>query len=199
MDGLARDFDAGEQAARIVAGEFVMVAGHEDHPRAIVHLGEDLGHHAALRFVPIPAALELPAIDDVAHQKQGGAFIMGQEIGQRFGLAAARAQMRVGNEDGAVIAAWTERRRRSSPARRARRRAGALEPGAATKRRVQKQIVPSRSPAFVRVRRICVRTWREVADPRESFVAGERRTDESGTGAVLRRVISPDYCVAQMP
>ena len=43
----------------------------------------------------------------------------------------------------------------------------------------QKQTVPSGSPAFVRVRPICASGGREIAHPRESFVAGKRRTDES--------------------
>ncbi len=115
MDRLVHDLDAGEHAARIVASELVMIAGHEDHACAGIHLAQQFCDHPALRVRPVPAALELPAIDDVAHQKQRVARIAREEIGEHLGLAAARAQMGVGDEDGAMATCAAERFARSRP------------------------------------------------------------------------------------
>ena len=102
MDGFVHDLDAAEQPAGIVAGKFIVIAGHEDDAAARIHLAQHLRHHFVLGFGPVPAALHLPAVHDIADQEQRFAFIVGQEVGQRFGLAAARSQMRVGDEDGAM-------------------------------------------------------------------------------------------------
>ena len=81
-----------------------MVARHEDDAGAAIDLAQNFVHHLLLRLAPVPAPLELPAIDDVADQEQRLAFIVGQEIGQGLGLATRCAQMRVRDEDGAVAA-----------------------------------------------------------------------------------------------
>src|SRR5215472_9633594 len=100
---------------------------------------------------------------------------MGQEIGQRLGLATARTQMRVGDEDRAVITARPERLPRYGASTLGEDAFGPLEPdSAAAERRVENRPCHLWSPAFVRVRRICAPAG-EVADPRESFVASERR------------------------
>lgn len=39
VHGLVDHLYVGKQAPCIIAGEFIMVAGHEDNPRAMVHLG----------------------------------------------------------------------------------------------------------------------------------------------------------------
>ena len=151
MHRLARDLDAREQAPGIFAGEFVMIAGDENDAGAVIDFGENLRHHAALRFRPIPAALELPAVYDVAHQKQGAALVVGEEIGQGFTLAAARAQMRVGDEDGAVTAQRPDRRQASPPHGGETLTAnftGAFEPGPPRCGCLQKGSGHHRSPPF---------------------------------------------------
>src|SRR6185437_4626332 len=45
-----------------------------------------------------------PAIDDVPDQIKRAAVVVRQEIGERFSLASARAQMGVGNEDRSMLA-----------------------------------------------------------------------------------------------
>src|SRR3954462_12836069 len=164
MDCLVGNLDSGKQAAGILAGEFVVIAGDKDHPGAGVHLAQDLRHHLALRLRPKPAALELPAIDDVAHQEQGGAIIVCQEIGQGVGLTAARSQMGVGDENRAMAAlaggvyardGW------GSWAGWYKTAQGIFEP-----RNIGHRV----SPALLAV---------EIADPRESFVASLRQCDES--------------------
>ena len=108
MDGLMDDLDAAELdptedlAPSIIAGKLIVIAGHEDDAGAGIDLAQDFGHHLVLCFGPVPAALELPAIDNVADQIERVAVVMGQKVGQRFGLAARRSKMGVGNKDGAM-------------------------------------------------------------------------------------------------
>ncbi len=102
VNGFVGDLDTAEQPARIIAGEFVMVARHEDHARAAIDLAQHFVDDVLLGGRPVPAALQLPAIDNVADQIERVAFVVDQEVGQGLGLAAARAQMGVGDEDGAV-------------------------------------------------------------------------------------------------
>ncbi|EHP44079.1 hypothetical protein OR16_05342 [Cupriavidus basilensis OR16] len=52
---------------------------------------------------PVPAAAQLPAIDDVADQVELVRFIVLEEIEQVIGLAARRAEVNVGQPDGAVV------------------------------------------------------------------------------------------------
>jgi hypothetical protein len=54
-------------------------------------------HHVVVRLRPVPAAPQLPAVDDVAHQVQRLAVHRAQEVQQRCGLAAGRAQVQVGD------------------------------------------------------------------------------------------------------
>ena len=81
-----------------------MIARYVDDAHSVIDLLQNFADHAALRLGPIPAPAELPAIDDVAHEKQRVARILCQEVGQQFRLATARAQMDIGDEDGAVAA-----------------------------------------------------------------------------------------------
>src|ERR1700753_2129530 len=62
MDGFVDDLDPTEKPARIVAGEFVMVAGHEDDARACIDLAQHFLHHLGLGGRPEPFALHLPAV-----------------------------------------------------------------------------------------------------------------------------------------
>ena len=42
---------------------------------------------------------QLPAVDDVADQIDRVGIVIAQEVEQAFGLAAARAEMNIGNEE----------------------------------------------------------------------------------------------------
>src|SRR4029077_20591043 len=98
---LLDDVDTEDAAPDIVAQELVVIARHVDHARAVVDLAQHFAHDAALRLAPVPA-LDLPAVDDVADEIERVAFVVLEEIGEQLGLATARAQMGVGDEDGAV-------------------------------------------------------------------------------------------------
>ena len=48
---------------------------------------------------PVPAGFQLPAVDDVADQIDRVGIVIAQEIEKPVGLAAARAEMNIGNEE----------------------------------------------------------------------------------------------------
>ena len=128
VDRFAHDLDAGDAAAAIGAQEFVVIAGHVDDARAFVDLASGLRHARALRLAPVPAAFKLPAVDDVADEIERVAGIAREEIGEQLGLAAARAQMGVGDENRAVMAEVARlvggRKRQPAARFRVRMRAG---------------------------------------------------------------------------
>src|SRR3546814_2743550 len=75
-------------------------------------MGAALGElqHAADHVIigrrPVPAALQSPAVDDVAHQVKRVAFDQFQEIDKQLGIAAARAEMDVGYPDRPESQPW---------------------------------------------------------------------------------------------
>jgi hypothetical protein len=97
MDPVLRHLDAAEVVLQVLAGEFIVVAGDEDHARALACLAQQLLHHVVVGLRPVPAAPQLPAIDDVAHQEQLLAVHAAQKVQQRLRLAARRAEVDVGN------------------------------------------------------------------------------------------------------
>jgi hypothetical protein len=96
VDVLVHHVHAAEVVAQILARELVVVARNEDHPGALARLAQELLHHVVVCLRPVPAAPQLPAVDDVADEKQRFAVHCAQEVQQRCGLAAGRAQMHVG-------------------------------------------------------------------------------------------------------
>ena len=98
VDRLAHDLDAAEAQAEELAGEFVVVAGHEDHPRASPDLAQQLLHDVVVRLRPVPARAQPPAVDDVADQVDGVGLDMAKHVEDEIGLTAARSQMQVGKE-----------------------------------------------------------------------------------------------------
>src|SRR6185369_15830271 len=105
VDRLAHHLHATEIQAAIIARRLVVIARHVDHLGALARLAQYFLHHVVMRLRPEPTALEAPAIDDVADQIERVGLVMAQEIEQQFGLAAARAQMHVGDED-SIVRLW---------------------------------------------------------------------------------------------
>lgn len=95
------DLDAAEIEVDELADHFIVVAGHEDDIGALLGLLQDRLHHVVVALVPVPATLQLPAVDDVAHQVERLGFGGTQKFQQSLGLAAGSAQVDVGNPDGA--------------------------------------------------------------------------------------------------
>ena len=113
VDRFVHDLDAGDHAAAIAAEDFVVIAGHIDHARAGIDLAQQAFDHPVVRFGQYQRRLSRQP-STMSPTRRACRSVVGQEIGQHFGLAAARAQMRVGNEDGAVPAdrlEWLKRSR----------------------------------------------------------------------------------------
>ena len=102
VHAVAHDLDAAEGQADELARELVVIARHEHHPRAAPHLAQQLLDHVVVRLRPVELRAHAPAVDDVADQEIGVGVIVLEEIEHQRGLAAARAQMHVGEEDRAV-------------------------------------------------------------------------------------------------
>ena len=99
MDCRLHHFDTAEMGAVVVAQEFVVIAGQIDDARALAGFAQKLLHHVVVRLRPVPARPQLPAVDDVADQIDRLGIVIAQEIEQPFGLAAARAEMNIGNKE----------------------------------------------------------------------------------------------------
>ena len=102
MERLAAHVDVAEREVAELARGFVVIAGDVDDLRAFARLAQDLLHDVVVRLRPEPAFAKLPAVDDVADQVQVFRFVMPQEVEQIRRLAAARAEVDVGEPDGAV-------------------------------------------------------------------------------------------------
>ena len=81
---------------------FVVIAGNVGDVRAFTRLAEHFLHNVIVPLMPVPAALQGPAVDNVADQIQILRFCVLQEFKQQVGLAANRAQVNIGNPDSAV-------------------------------------------------------------------------------------------------
>lgn len=98
VDGVLHHHHAAEMHAVEVAHPIVVVAGHVDDLDALARQAQELLHHVVVGLGPVPAALQLPAVDDVAHEIEALAFHVADEVEQQFGLAATRAQVDVRQE-----------------------------------------------------------------------------------------------------
>ena len=68
VDRFEREFDPAEAHPRVRAQHFVVVARDQDHARAAVRHLQDAADDFVVLVGPVPALLEPPAIDDIAHQ-----------------------------------------------------------------------------------------------------------------------------------
>ena len=91
----ALDLDAAEGQAEELAGEFVVVAGHEHHPRAAPDFAQQLLDDVVMRLRPVPAGAQPPAVDDVADQIDRVGLDMAQHVQDEMRLAPARAQVQI--------------------------------------------------------------------------------------------------------
>src|SRR5262245_17499238 len=94
------DPDVAEGGSDVLARDLVVVPRHEDHSHPMPRALEDLLQHGVLGCRPVdPAALHRPEVDDVAHEEQVLRVVRLQKLEQTLGLAGARAQVDVGEED----------------------------------------------------------------------------------------------------
>jgi len=96
------DLDAAEMGAVEAAQELVVVAGHVDDAGALARLAQQLLNHVVVGLRPVPGRAQPPAVDDVADEVDGLRLAFAQELQQRVGLRAARAEMQVRDEQAAV-------------------------------------------------------------------------------------------------
>jgi len=98
---VALDADVAERSADVLARRLVVVARDEYHVRILARAAQDLLHQGVLRARPVHAApAHRPEIDDVAEQKQVLGLVGLEKFEQALGLAGARPQVHVGDEDG---------------------------------------------------------------------------------------------------
>ena len=67
MHGIAHQLDAAKGMVGEATREFIVVAGHIDHPRALARAAQNLLHHVVMRLRPEPAPALGPPVDDVTH------------------------------------------------------------------------------------------------------------------------------------
>ncbi len=75
-----------------------MIARQVDDARALARLAQQLLHDVVVVLRPVPARAQLPAVDDIADQIDRVGVVIAQEIEKLLGLAAARAEMHIGNK-----------------------------------------------------------------------------------------------------
>ena len=80
MDRVAHDLDAAERQSNELAGELVVIAGHEDHARAVADLAQKLLDDVVVLLRPVPARAQAPAVDNVADEKDRVGLVVLQEI-----------------------------------------------------------------------------------------------------------------------
>jgi len=102
VEGFAAHVDVTESEVAELSRSFVMIAGNVDHLRAFAGFAQHFLDHVVVRLRPEPAFAELPSIDDVTDQIEVLRIVMAQKIEQIVRLAAAGAEMDIGQPDGPV-------------------------------------------------------------------------------------------------
>ena len=103
VDGGFHHFDAAEMGAVIIAQELVVIARQINDAGALAGLPQQLLHDVVVLLRPVPAGLQLPAVDDIADEIDGIGVVVTQEVEKLAGLAAARAEMHIGNKEGTKL------------------------------------------------------------------------------------------------
>ena len=102
VDRLAADGNAAEIHAGELAEDLVVIAGDVNDAGTPLGALQQPPDHVVMRSGPVEFLLQPPAIDHVADQIHGLAVDMVEKVDQHLGVAAARAEMDVGNPDGAI-------------------------------------------------------------------------------------------------
>jgi hypothetical protein len=102
VKGFAANVDVAEREIAELARRFVVIARDVHDLRALSRLAQDFLHDVVVRLRPEPAFAKLPSVDDVADEIQILRLVVPQEIEQIRRLAAARAEVDIGQPDRAV-------------------------------------------------------------------------------------------------
>ncbi len=98
VDRVFHDLDAAEVRAVVAAQKFIVIAGNVDQPRTLARLPQQFLHDVVVRLRPIPGRTKRPAVDNIADEIDCFCVVMAEEVEQPVGLAAARSQVDVGDE-----------------------------------------------------------------------------------------------------
>src|SRR5262249_36533294 len=82
--------------------QFVVISGNVNYACAFACFAQNFLDHVVVLLRPINCPPERPDIDQVAHDVESVEIGLAQKIQQRGGVAAARAEVRVGNPRGAM-------------------------------------------------------------------------------------------------
>ncbi len=102
VERFAAHMDVTERKVAELTRGFVVIARHVDDLGAFARFAQHLLHDVVVRLRPVPAFLQLPAVDDVAHEVEVFRLVVPQEVEQIRRLTTARAEVDVGQPDGAV-------------------------------------------------------------------------------------------------
>ena len=103
VDHPFREPDSTQIESNEVLEEFVVVAEEIGHPGFLPVHAEDFLDDRVGVGVPEPAALQLPAVDDVAHQIQVTALGFVKKVEKQVRLGMAASQVNIGDPDGVVL------------------------------------------------------------------------------------------------
>ena len=103
INRLAHHSDMTKPVPGEIAEILVVVSGNENHFRTLARLAHDFLDHVVVQLVPIPFLAQRPAVDNVAHEIEPFALGFAQEIKQRRGLGAARAEMEIRDKNRPVV------------------------------------------------------------------------------------------------
>ncbi len=95
VDRIFDDGDAAQVQPDELARQLIVIARDVNDLRALARAAQDLLHDIVVRLRPVPALLQLPAVQDVADQIEGVGLMRAQEIEEIVGLAPGSAQMDV--------------------------------------------------------------------------------------------------------
>ena len=103
VNNFARNRHAAEAHPEKLLDEFIVVAGDVDHLGMLAAFAEQFLDERVVVLAPEPAELQLPSVNEIAHQIQVLAIHRAQKGEQFLDLRVARAEVDVGDPDRAVL------------------------------------------------------------------------------------------------
>ena len=100
---LARDGDAAESHPKKLLDEFVVVAGNVNHLGLLAAFAEQFLDEHVVVIAPKPAELQFPPVNEIADEVEIFAVHDAEKFQQRVHLRVPRAEVNVGNPNGAVL------------------------------------------------------------------------------------------------
>ena len=102
VDELVGDLDA-TQVVDEVPQELVVISGRVEHLRPAANQFNKPAENEAVGVVPVPGALQPPAVDEVADDVEVLGLDAVDEVEKRLGVSELTAQMNIADEDGSHL------------------------------------------------------------------------------------------------